>query len=195
MPGALGHLNRDRAGGRVDALGLAAVGMAPAAGRALVMPGAEKALAEGPMASSKARAKMFAMSPAPCSIICSRTASSPVFFPLSIPGPPRLVLQLHGIPEWTAPAGTCPGRGAQRNLRQNFQTSGYSTRSGCGARQAVAIGRLRYMYVPVENSCLFRCGILGENGSGRHFHRSDEFYRCLGEFCPMLLIVPCSPTC
>ncbi len=48
MPGALGHLNRDRAGGRVDALGLAAVGIASATGRALVMARAEKALALDP---------------------------------------------------------------------------------------------------------------------------------------------------
>jgi len=36
-------------------------------------------------------------------------------------------LQLHGIPEWAAPAGARPSRGSWPPTRANFQTSGYST--------------------------------------------------------------------
>ncbi|WP_273250123.1 hypothetical protein, partial [Sediminimonas qiaohouensis] len=36
-------------------------------------------------------------------------------------------LQLHGIPEWAAPAGARPSRGSCPPPRANFQTSGYST--------------------------------------------------------------------
>jgi hypothetical protein len=36
-------------------------------------------------------------------------------------------LQLHGIPEWIAPAGPRLGRGSWHLRKNNFQTSSYST--------------------------------------------------------------------
>jgi hypothetical protein len=42
--------------------------------------------------------------------------------------------QLHGISGWTAPAGACPGAGAQTPRKPNFQTSGYSTPKTPAAR-------------------------------------------------------------
>ena len=35
--------------------------------------------------------------------------------------------QLHGIPDWTALAGACPGKGSKTKLQTNFQTSRYTT--------------------------------------------------------------------
>jgi hypothetical protein len=35
--------------------------------------------------------------------------------------------QLHGIPDWTALAGACPGKGSMTKLQTNFQTSSYTT--------------------------------------------------------------------
>ena len=53
-----------------------------------------------------------------------------------------VVLQLHGTPEWIAPAGAGPGRGAQRHRKTNFQTSGYSTAAPVRERRMTA-GRKR----------------------------------------------------
>jgi hypothetical protein len=38
-----------------------------------------------------------------------------------------MVVQLHGISGWAAPAAACPGRRANPPRKPNFQTSGYST--------------------------------------------------------------------
>src|SRR6056297_3658761 len=81
------------------------------------------------MASSNARPKTVAISPGPCSIRCSKRASTAVSFRPSVRASPWLVSQLHGISGWTAPARACPGRGEQRQRKTNFQTSGYGTRS------------------------------------------------------------------
>ena len=59
------------------------------------------------------------------------------------------VLQLHGTPEWTAPAGADPGRGTRRHRRPNFQTSGYSTFDGTDARAA---GLLRAVTEPIRRA-------------------------------------------
>jgi hypothetical protein len=40
-----------------------------------------------------------------------------------------MVVQIHGISGWAAPAGACPGRRANRSRKPNFQPSGYSTGS------------------------------------------------------------------
>jgi hypothetical protein len=39
-----------------------------------------------------------------------------------------VVLQLHGIPEWIAPAGARPGGGVRSRAQRKVQTSGYSIR-------------------------------------------------------------------
>jgi hypothetical protein len=129
MVGGLGHLHRDRADRRVDPLGLVAIGIALPPGAALVETGAEKALAldlhrqfEGPREHRGYLVR--AMFDQMFQERLNRRILLPVHSPVSM-----AVSQLHGIPEWIAPAGAGPGRGSWRQRQMNFQTSGYSTRA------------------------------------------------------------------
>ena len=92
VTGGLGDLHVHGSGRRVDAFGFGAVGIAPALGRALIMPGPEKALAlASRIAGSNARANTPARSLGPVSISCSKIASTAVSFRLSIRSSPWLV--------------------------------------------------------------------------------------------------------
>ena len=119
MAGGLGNVDGDRARRRVDALGLVAVGIALALGGALIKAGAaETAPARSASPARTPGEKTVAISPGPCSIRCSKTASTAVSFCLSIRVSPWVVLQLHGIPEWNAPAGARPGRGSRHQRKR-----------------------------------------------------------------------------
>jgi len=125
VPGRLGHLHVHGAGWRVDPPGLGAVCVAPALGRALVMPGPEKALAlASRIASSKARANTEAISPGPMlDQLFQERLNRRI-----LPSVHLIVSVVVFATPWNTRMGS-PGRGSWHPPRANFQTSGYSTRT------------------------------------------------------------------
>ncbi len=128
MAGGLGNVDRDSACRRVDALGLVAVGIALALGRALVGAGAQEPLPLDLHGKLERTPKTVAMSPGPCSIRCSRRASTAVSLRPSIRASPWLVrnsMEYQDGPR--SLPGHAPAGSAKRPRKPNFQTSGYST--------------------------------------------------------------------
>ena len=111
VPGRLGHLHVHGARGRVDALWLGAIGITPALRRALVMPAPRKRSRSICIANSNARANTPARSPGPCSISCSKIASTAVIFPSVHSLFSMVGLQLHGIPRMGSPCWGAPQQG------------------------------------------------------------------------------------
>ncbi|MDZ7710830.1 MAG: hypothetical protein U5K36_12805 [Roseovarius sp.] len=67
-----------------------------------------------------------------------------------------VVQQLHGIPEWAAPAGARPGRGSWPPPRANFQTSGYSTLGWAAAATAIGTAYIRELGRAITGEADFR---------------------------------------
>ncbi len=82
-----------------------------------------------------------------CSIRCSKMASIAVSVRTSIRVSPWVVSQLHGISGWAASVGACPGRGAQRPRKPNFQTLGTvpQIRAKCLEEDANAASRSGFL--------------------------------------------------
>ena len=115
---ALIRVHVHAASGRIDPLGLVPIGIALTLGRALVMPGAEKALAlnlhrqferarEHPGEITRARFDQLFQDCLNCRIFPS------VHLLFSM-----VVQQLHGIPQWAARAGARPSTGSWPHLDQ-----------------------------------------------------------------------------
>ena len=116
---------------------------APALGGALAEAGAETPLALGPHdrlegqlegpSEDRGDAVRRVLDPMPQERL-DRRIPPPVRSPF-----PTVVLQPHGAPQWTAPAGADPGRGTRRHRRRhrrpNFQTSGCSAHASYGVSQ------------------------------------------------------------
>jgi hypothetical protein len=136
MAGCFGNLHGDRACRRIDPLGLVTIGVALPPGGTLLNAGTEKPLTldlhrqlKGSLKGSrKDRSdvgrpmfdQMFQEG-------LNRRVLLPVHSRFSM-----VVLQLHGIPEWIAPAGPRLSRGSWHLRKNNFLTSSYSTHRPIG---------------------------------------------------------------
>ena len=111
MTGGLRNLDRDRARGRVEALWFVAVGIALTLARALVEACAEKAFALDLHGELERPAKDRGdVAGAVFDQMFQDRLNGRIL--LSVHSWIPMVVSLHGIPDWIAPAGACPSRGA-----------------------------------------------------------------------------------